>query len=543
MRRDLRPMADTTFDLVVVGAGIYGAIAAWDAAQRGLSVALLDRADFGSGTTFNSLKTLHGGLRSLQALNLRQMRLFIRERRALARIAPHLVRVLPCVVPTYGDLRRSGAVMKIALFLNDLVARDRNEGLDDPRTHIPTSRIVSREECLALNPIIDPDGVTAGAVWHDYQMTSADRMTLAFVRSACTAGALAANYLGVTRLLSRDARVEGVSVRDGLTGVTFDVRARVVLNAAGPWATSLLDGLPGTTAAVPAPALSRAMNLVTRPLESSIACGGLAGGRFLFVVPWQGASILGTSHDPYDGGPDLRVTRAHVEALLREARAAFPRANLSYADIRLLHRGLLPMVSAATDGQVTLLRESVVVDCRAHGIEGLVSIFGVRFTTARQTAQDAVDAVFRGLGYSLPPQCRTDRVAIDGGQLSTLDALVRETASAPSNPPDDVVRRLVSAYGARANEVVSLACSSGLANPLSAECAVMAAEVVYAIRSEAAVHLADAVVRRTGAGAAGHPGAAALARAAELMKGELGWSDEQRRQEIADVETFYKLPE
>jgi glycerol-3-phosphate dehydrogenase len=226
MMRDLRALASTPFDLVVVGAGIYGAVAAWDAVLRGLSVALIDQQDFGGGTSFNNLKTLHGGLRSLQSLAFRQMRLFIRERRALARVAPHLVQPLPFVVPTYGDPRRSALAMKLALTINDIVARDRHEGLADPALHLPDGYLVSREECLRLNPGIDPRGVRGGAVWHDYQMHNTDRMTFAFVASAAHGGAQVANYVRAKGFLREQGAVIGVQAEDRLTGETFDIRGR-----------------------------------------------------------------------------------------------------------------------------------------------------------------------------------------------------------------------------------------------------------------------------------------------------------------------------
>ena len=159
MQRDLRRLADTRFDVVIVGAGFYGVTAAWDAAQRGLSVAIIDRGDFGAATSFNNLKTLHGGLRSLQSLNLPQARLFIRERRALARIVPHLVRPLPFVVPTTRHPKRSRFVLASGVMLSDLVASDRNDDLPDAATHLPRSRVLTREETLHLNPLIAPSGV------------------------------------------------------------------------------------------------------------------------------------------------------------------------------------------------------------------------------------------------------------------------------------------------------------------------------------------------------------------------------------------------
>src|SRR6185436_11243984 len=143
---------DTKFDVVVVGAGFYGATIAWDAAQRGLSVAIIDKDDFGAATSFNNLKTLHGGLRSLTLLNFRQMRLFIRERRALARVVPHLVRPMPFVVTTTRKPTRGKLPWRVLLAINDAIARDRNVGLADPGTHLPPGQIISKEEALRLNP-------------------------------------------------------------------------------------------------------------------------------------------------------------------------------------------------------------------------------------------------------------------------------------------------------------------------------------------------------------------------------------------------------
>jgi glycerol-3-phosphate dehydrogenase len=209
MQRDLTGLAGTTFDVVVVGAGIYGALAAWDAARRGLTVALLDRGDFGGATSFNSLKTLHGGLRSLQSLNLAQMRLFIRERRAMALMAPHLVDRLPFCVPTYLHPTRNAVALRIALAITDTVGHDRNDGIVDDTLQLPRGRVVSASECLRLNPLVAYAGVTGGAVWYDYQMRQAERITISAVRSAADAGARVANDVEALALTMREGRVAG----------------------------------------------------------------------------------------------------------------------------------------------------------------------------------------------------------------------------------------------------------------------------------------------------------------------------------------------
>ncbi len=542
MVRDLRRLADTSFDVLIVGAGIYGSIAAWDAAQRGLSVAIIDRGDFGGGTSFNNLKTLHGGLRSLQAMNLTQMRLFIRERRAMARIAPHLIRLLPCVVPTYSGVTRHRALMRIALTLNDLVAHDRNAGLIDAATFVPSGQIVSRDACLRMNPLIDPDGVTGGAVWHDYQMRSSDRLTLSFLLSAHHAGAVTANYVRVMTLRRRGARVEGAAVQDVLGGTTFDINAKMVLNATGPWASGLLDAIPEAAPHRPAPGLSRAMNLVVRHLEHTHGCGGLARGRFLFAVPWRNRSIVGTSHDPFGGTADeLTVTAADLDAFLRDVREAFPRADITRDDVRLVHRGLLP-VTSLSGTKVLLLRESAIVDHRHQGVEGIVSIFSVRYTTARHTAERAVDVISDALGRKTTS--RTADTPLVGGDLPDLDDHVRIVSSRHENHmTQQSLARVAMLYGTGVDALIARTQREPeLGQPLSRECRVTGAEIVHAVQAEAAVKLGDAVLRRTEAGAGGHPGRDALERAGDLMARELGWTEMQRRREVVEVDGFYRLP-
>jgi glycerol-3-phosphate dehydrogenase len=542
--RDLRRLADTRFDVVVIGAGIYGAIAAWDATDRGLSVALIDQDDFGSGTSFNNLKTLHGGLRSLTALNLPQMRLFIRERRALARVVPHLVRPLGFVVATSWHPLRSTAAWRVLLALNDQLARGRNDGLPDPGTHLPAGHIVSRADALRMNPVISPDGVTGAAVWYDYQMINADRVTFSFLLSAVRGGAAAANYVRATRLLYDHGRITGVRVEDRLGGGAFDIRAAVVVNAAGGWAKSLLAGLPGAAAAAPAPHLSRAMNLVVKPLVRTHACGGMVDGRYLFMVPWRDVTLIGTSHDALDGGPDdLHVTRWDIEAFIKDTRAAFPHAGLTAADVRLVHRGVLPML-AGTGSRVRLLRESVVVDHGRSGVAGLISIFGVRYTTARHTAERAVDAAFRALGGKTPPPCRTAETPLVGGTMTNVETFLKAVLLRDvDGVPAEAMRRLVASHGTGYDAVLQIARDiPNLAQPLGARCPVTGAEILHAARKEMAIKLADAVVRRTEAGSAGHPGEDALDRAASIMARAHGWDEARRRSEIAEVQAFYQLP-
>ena len=539
MQRDLTGLADTAVDVVVVGAGIYGALAAWEAARRGLAVALIDRGDFGGATSFNSLKTLHGGLRSLQSLNLAQMRLFIRERRAMARMAPHLVDPLPFCVPTYRHPTRNAVALRVALAITDAVGHDRNDGVDDDELRLPGGRVVSAAECLRLNPLVDAAGVTGGAVWHDYQMRQAERITVSAVRSAADAGARVANDVEALALTMRDGRVAGLDVRDRRTGTSFHIATRAVLNAAGPWAGALASTLTGGRSTAPALQLSRAMNLVVPRCTGTHACGGVVEGRYLFIVPWRDVSIVGTSHDPHDGDADaLHGTAAHAAALLRDAQTAFPRAGLTAGAVRLVHRGLLPMVSAS-GSSVALLKESAVADHARDGHPGLVSIFSVRYTTARHTAAAAVAQVSHYLGHTAPPAAAPARMTSAAfGSVRDLvaDARRRDLDGTTA----DTRERLARAYGSHWTEVAALiAADQGVAAPLSAACPVTRAEVLHAARHECGASLGDVLLRRTGAGAAGHPGPEAVAAAADVLAQELGWDTARVARDTAAFNAVY----
>jgi glycerol-3-phosphate dehydrogenase len=318
----------------------------------------------------------------------------------------------------------------------------------------------------------------------------------------------------------------------------------VVVNAAGPWAAHLLEDLPASARGAPPPRLSRAMNIVTRKLVNDHACGGLVNGRYLFMVPWRDVSILGTSHDAYEGSADqLTVSRWDLEAFLKDARDAFPLAGLTTSDVRLVHRGLLPMISGE-GANVRLLRESQVVDHSRHGMPGLISMFGVRYTTARQTAQEAVDAVFHVLGHKTPPPCRTAETPLQGGSIFHMDNFLRAVVQRDvGGIPAKTLRRIATTYGTGYDRVLQMARDvPGLAAPLGHDCDVIGAEILYAARQEMAVKLGDALIRRTEAGAAGHPGADAVERAAAIMARAHEWDEWRMRNEIGEVEAFFRLP-
>lgn len=466
MKRDLVALTEREHDLLVIGGGIYGACCAWDAAQRGLSVALVEAADFGSGTSWNSLKTIHGGLRYLQTLDVRRLRESVRERSTLLRIAPELVRPLPFVIPTYGHGTKGFEALGLGMLLNDLLSFDRNRALP-PEREIPPGRTLSRAEVLDIVPGAPTAGLSGGALYYDGQLQSGERLLLAFLHAAADAGATLVNYAEVVGLRKQDGRVVGARVRDHEDGAHVEVRARVTLNAAGPGIARIL-ALAGVAA--PTVPLLRACNLVLkRGIVGTGAVGMRSAGRFLFAVPWNGRTLIGTSYEPAaTNGPDWR-------GFLEQARLAFPWADLTPGDVAVVHQGLVPGHSA----NALATRPLLIDHATAHGLAGLVSILGVKYTTARGLAERAVDLICARLEH---------------------EAATCRTASTPL-----VHARL-------------------LAGPL-------AERVRFAVREEQALHVTDAVMRRLDLGTAGPPSEADLAVVSEVMSAELGWPPERREAE------------
>jgi glycerol-3-phosphate dehydrogenase len=384
-------------------------------------------------------------------------------------------------------------------------------------------------------PDIDRRQLTGGALWYDYQARHPDRLNGLVAIAARTAGAELANYASAVGPLGSREAIEGARVRDELTGREVDVRAKVTVLAAG----ASLGGLLQRFANREGPALVRAMNLlVDRPAAPMAFASPGASGRMMTAVPWRGFTLIGTYQSPsaVTGNTAPLATAADIAAMLEEARVAFPAMAVEAGDIRFVHLGLTPAV--VRGGRVELMPESHVLTPAWAGRGGLFGVVGVKFTTARQTAERVVDAVCDWLKLG-PRPCLTSvtRLPHGGAPDDVLRSLPREATA-----DIEVARALVDWYGTEAPAVVSLSVQLGLLDRLSPESAVISGEVAYAVRVGHAWRLADVVFRRTSLGSAGSPGPASLARAAEVMGSLLGWSDERRREELELVERRYRVP-
>lgn len=542
MKRDLDQLVRKEYDVLIVGGGISGAALAREAALHGLAVAVVDKEDFCGATSANSLKIIHGGVRYLQQFDLPRLRQSVRERRILMQIAPHLVHRLPCAMPTYGHMLKSREVMFAGLLANDFLSWDRNRGAV-PDKAIPMGRIVSRAEWLAIAPELDDSRYTGAALWHDAYAYNTERLGLGFIQGAVQAGAAAANYVEITGFQRRGRDIAGVMAVDRMTGRALAIAAKLTVINTGPWTKQTLGLLEGRVTC-PNIRLALAMNFVLRrQLIPQYAVGlttrqeGWKTNRLFFFVPWRGRTMVGTYMRPHEGGADLiKVTEHDIQTFVLSLNQAYPAARVQSEDIAHIHAGLLPAEDrdAAPGEEPKLLNHFKIIDHAASdGINGLITVLGVKYTAARDLAQRTLDRVAPKLGAPTVT-ARLTLQPLPGGDIADVGRLINEAVE--NGLTKETAMRLVYNYGAHYRAVIRHGGDEPrwLA-PLGTTAAIIGAEVIHAVRNEMAMTLADVVLRRTDLGSAGLPDDAQLRNVALLMARELGWDAVRIGKEIEGV--------
>jgi len=523
----LASMVETPVDVLIIGGGITGAGIARDAALRGFRTALVDKSDFGAGTSSHSSRLIHGGIRYLEQRAFHLVFEASRERRVLLKIAPHLVRPLAFLFPVYRGGRLPAWKLRAGMWLYDVLSVFRNV-----RWH----RWLRAKKVRRVEPGLRDRGLIGAALYYDAQTDDA-RLVIATVRSAIRAGALAANYVETTALLKPDGRVRGAIVRDVLTGETASIRANVVVNATGPWSDRLrqLD----EPHAAPILRLTKGAH-VTVPRrrlgnEHAVTLLSQIDGRVMFALPWGDLSYVGTTDTDADASPDaLRVTTADVTYLLRSANAAFPDAHLTSKDVVSAWVGLRPLLREDHAHPSQVSREHRVLESP----HGLISIAGGKLTTYRVMARDVVDRVAARLheldGRPLPPRAQTDRQPLPGGEAAELEVLVE--AARARGASETTARHLVASYGSEAAAVLNLVDRDRpLGEPIVPGRPEIWAEVNYGVEREMAVRLQDILIRRL------HlfyevpdQAQSVVPRVAARMKQLLGWDQTREAEELRD---------
>jgi glycerol-3-phosphate dehydrogenase len=541
--RAIEALAGERFDVVVIGGGITGAGVALDAASRGYSVALVEKADFASGTSSRSSKLVHGGLRYLQNFDLGLVREALLERQLMVQLAPHLVKPLPLVVPAF-DGARPDRLVGIGLNMYDVMATPRLRGRRSARrasrgSAVPQEdseadwsparhRVIGGDEVAELLPALSARNPTGGYLFYDCQTDDA-RLVLTVLGEAERFGAICANRLKVVELAHDDGHGAGVKVRDAESGSDFIVHADNVINATGVWADRIRpDELHGE-AEVPTIAPSRGTHITIAQADLPLRAGAIvpAGeGRSIFALPWLGRALVGTTDNNYEGEIDhVTPSPEDIEYLLKATNTFFA-SSLGPADLTGAYAGVRPLISAGDT------RKSVDISRKAELYEtssGLITITGGKLTTWRRMAKQAVDRVVEREGRTAA--CRTHEIPL--GQPVDSAALARV-----EGVPDESYAALAGRYGYAAERVLRTAGERGeLAQPIVTGLPDLLAEAPHAAREEQARTVGDVLLRRTRLGLlAGRElcenGTSAPERVARALGTELGWDESRIEREL-----------
>ena len=551
MKRDLVRLTQSPYDLLIVGGGLYGLFLAWEGALRGLQVGLVEQGDFGHATSSNSLRVIHGGLRYLQHGALSRMRKSIRERSVFLRIAPHLIHPLPFLFPTYGHGLRGREILSLALFIHDLMGFDRNRDLNHQR-YLPSSHLISKEEFRRLVPGIDDEGLTGAALCYDAQLLNPERLLMALVQSADQAGAHLANYVKITGFLGSGNEVQGVIAHDVLSDQKFEIQAQFVINASGPWANRVLN-LTQDPKVPPVTSFGRAFNiLMKRQLVPNYALGVPSksgykdrqaiiqkGSRLYIITPCHQGSLIGTAHLPLSTEPPHPgVTEAEIMAFVEDLNKGFPAGAIEPTDIAWVYWGIQPTPSLAEEMAQFSQQYEIKDHEYDHGIKGLLSVIGVKFTEARYVAEKVVNLVFKKLRKT-PSSSSTASTPVHGGKIDDVEGFVNEEARKHSDRLSEVmIRSLITKYGSAYHGVLFGLDEVRRTWPsLPTTQAVSLAEVMYGIREEGAQKLTDAIFRRmTIDFTQAFPDKNFLELCAACMSKEMGWDMNKERNELKQVE-------
>ena len=538
--------------MVIVGGGITGVMVAREAACRGLQVALVDRGDFGAETSASTTKFIHGGIRYLEQYDFGVVRESLRERRILALGAPHLVRQTRFIMPAWRWSKPSTPLIGAGVLLYDALSFDRNRDAPDS-LKIGHPTWLSRSAVRRAVPWLDDRQLQGGFAYDDTMNLHPERLLLAHAKSATAAGAVLLNHVSATGFLAEQVGlttvVTGVTCRDELSGAEHVVRARVVVNAAGPWIDRVLAPIGRDTGV--GVDRSKGVHVLTRPLGgrgrvTDAVFARAKSGRHVIVSPWMGKSFIGPTDTPMGEDEPVAVDPGDVAEILDTVNSTMGRGEqpLTQDDVTLTTVGVRPLIRTAKDrgsGTYAASRRHELYHHTDHGVENLWSIGGGKWTTGRATAEEMVDSLFEHeLRDRQNRNWDSRRAAAFGAFAWAEDAepfLRRGVAALVAigvgvKSAEHVVRL----YGAEHQQIVDLvAADARLAEVVDPDSSSpdIAAQAVYAVTDEAACTLADVVDRRLALGTVGPVGEEVLRKVAGIVGPLLGWDVERMSAEVS----------
>lgn len=525
MIRDFGRLADDSFDLLVVGGGIFGAWVAYDASLRGMKVAVIERDDWAAGTSSASSKLIHGGLRYLEQARFGLVRKALLERGRLFRLGPHRIRPVRFLLPIYDDTRVAAWKLRLGLWAYDrLAGRNRQ---------VETSRRLDAEGVRREYPFLARSGLKSGFTYCDAQTDDA-RLTLELVDGAVANGAVALNRARATELLVLGSAVAGARVEDTETGEAVRVRAAVTANCAGPWGQSLVEtALPSSSKLV---RCSKGVHLVLPPLPSTDGLLLLTRrhGGVVFMIPWYGKTLVGTTDTDFTGNPDrLRLESDEIEYLLEQANGVVDGAAWTERDVISGFAGLRAL-PVTPDGSPSSVSRELAIE---EPLSSLVMPVGGKITSARIDAARVVDRIADRLGRSVAP-CTTGLRPFPWSPAEPYRRWLRATLAQglELGLDEETVESCQQRYGVRVTHLFKLVADAPeLARRIDAEIPGCLAEALFAVKHEMAMSLEDVVRRRMPLALVARTSQVDLFRVADLIGSLLGWTDERKHDEVATV--------
>jgi glycerol-3-phosphate dehydrogenase len=533
VRAPIAQLATSSFDLVIIGAGINGTGIARDAAARGLSVLLVDKSDIAAGTTSWSSRLIHGGLRYLEHAEISLVRESLKERERLLHIAPHLVKPLPLTLPIYKHHKRGRQLIRLGMIAYDILSYDKS---------LPRHRMFNAREALSHEPGLNPEALTGAARYYDAQVEFPERLALENALDAIAHGATLRTYTEVEDFQIEAGVVRGVSLLDTATGDRTRVSAKCVVNVAGPWVDEVLAKHGGALQQKRLIGATKGSHIVVDPFpgapNDALYIEASQDGRPYFIIPWNHLYLIGTTDLRFTGDPDdVHPSEEEIAYLLKETNIAIPAAGLQRESVRYAYAGLrpLPYQEAGKEGAIT--RRHIIHD-HAPQFSGLISIIGGKLTTYRNLSEITVDDVYRKLGLPVP-KSTTGQSTLPGATIQPQTQHDTFFRKKPDWLDEQSAERLLQVYGSRANEIVAMA----IANPplrqvIHEASGTIAASVVFAVKNEAATTLHDVVFRRTMLGYARDFGRDGIAATCAILQQHCGWTTQQVEAGKAAYEAF-----
>ncbi len=537
MKRDIEKLTSQEFDVLIVGGGIHGAAVAREASRQGFKTALIEMNDFGHSTSFNSMKVIHGGLRYLQHCNLKRIRQSVRSRKIMQNIAPHLLKTVPFLVPTYGYGIKSKNAMRVAFSINDMISFDRNFNIAS-QNYIPGGKVIDKKEVLRILPGINKEKLTGGAIWYEAVVQNTERVLLEFLYHAYNYDFTAANYVEAIELINGDNGIKGVKVKDLINSNEFNIYAKIFVNAVGPWFNLIQKSLNLTKK--PKIELTKAVNIIINKKIFSEYSVGLEGKesfsdtdafikrgkRLFFFVPIENYTMIGTSYKLYNGDiNDFGVSKEDIQEIIDEVNYLYPSIELTFNDVSFYHAGLLPLEKTTGLDNIQAERHSTIYDYEdENNLKNLFSIKSVKYTTAPVIAEDVVKMIKKKIkpyhSYTKMNKAEAKKIVADITQ--------------------EIAKCLRDKYGSHSNEIFEIINENkNYLSLVSDDPPIITAEIIHAVRNEMAFTLKDVVLRRTSMGMLKCPSLDSIINTASIISSELGWDKTKEASEIDGLFQVY----